>query len=576
MKTKLLVKVMTTAALLSACALPAYSASANFMDIQHSYAKDAIIELTQKGILKGKSEDRFDPQAEISRQDFAIILARALQLDVTSKPSAPTFTDVPSGNYAYSYVEAAVKAGLLQGQGNQKFGFGQQLSRQDMAVLFTRALGVDAYGKGENLFFTDSSEISGYAKDAVGLASELQLIQGNPDGTFNPKGSADRQSVALMSSRFLKTKQELDNAATPPSELPVPQKPEAPIGSVPYIPSPAPSDPKPAPPVDRTAPVLTLISETSLSVTSPIQVRTSEAGTVYVISASQNPSTREQLEALVQDTKKAAKATVSSSNVETSISTNRLLPGEYKAIAIDAAGNVSSSSAAITLVFNTTEALNTPMLTIGESLNMLTLTFDEELDAAYLPSSSSFELLKYMNGQITEAVDIDRIEVSGNVVQLHITNPLAQDDLIIMNYGASLNLEQAIRSLSGKSIEKFKKINEFDITISAIENIALEIKGEQDSIIITSYPSSNNKIDIRNLVRVYYGSEEALPQYDSVENDFNIEFPYYSSQGYIVLGELKITTEDTDLLFITPPYDRPSGFTISRAAALTEEAIASL
>lgn len=243
MKKKSLTKVMTTAALMSALSLPASAAAATLSDINGSFAKDAILELAEKGIINGKGDGKFDPTGNISRQDFAIILAKAMNLDLSTAPATATFSDVPSSHYAFAAVEAAVKAGLIKGTGNGEFGFGQNLSRQDMAVLFVRALGQEAFaaGKGSGLKFSDAHQISDYAKDAVAAAVELRLLNGTPNGMFNPTGSAERQQVALVASKFLKKSDELKNQtpATPSPEgtkNPPPAQPQTPEAPKPQAP----------------------------------------------------------------------------------------------------------------------------------------------------------------------------------------------------------------------------------------------------------------------------------------------------------------------------------------------------
>ncbi|CAM3936692.1 S-layer-like y domain-containing protein [Cohnella lubricantis] len=250
MKPNLAFKVLTTAAMFSSLALPAYAAPASFSDINGSYAKDAIMQLVEQGIVNGVGSDKFNPTGNISRQDFAIILAKSLQLDFSNPPATATFTDVPKTNYAYAYVEAAASAGLVKGLGNGSFGASSNLSRQDMAVLFVRALGVDATGKGSQLQFSDKDSIADYAKDAVAAAVELRLIQGNPDGTFGPKGSADRQAVASVASRFLQAKEQIQNntdANNPPSEEapspPEPSQPSSGTGSGTHTPPSPPTPP---------------------------------------------------------------------------------------------------------------------------------------------------------------------------------------------------------------------------------------------------------------------------------------------------------------------------------------------
>jgi len=207
-KSKKLTAAVAASAVASAVVAPAAFAATNLTDINDSYAKDAILSLVEAGILSGTGNGSFNPTGKIARQDFAIILAKSLNLKVEA-PATATFSDVPKDHYAFGYVEAAAKAGLIAGLGGGKFGTGENLSRQDMAALFVRALkystGYDATGKGAAVAkFSDAASIADYAKDAVGAAVELGLISGNPDGTFNPAGVAERQAVALVASKFIK------------------------------------------------------------------------------------------------------------------------------------------------------------------------------------------------------------------------------------------------------------------------------------------------------------------------------------------------------------------------------------
>lgn len=199
-------------------------AAVDFSDIENSYAKNAINELVEKGIINGYPDGEFRPTSAITRQDFAIILAKALNLNLTNSPSTPTFTDIPTTHYAYPAIEAAVKAGLVNGIGDEKFGVGSGLTRQEMATLFARAIGGETNGLGEQLTFADQHKISAWARDAVGFAVASNLMTGDTLNRFNPQGNAERQQVALVASRFLK---QIDKVIPEPKPEPKPDpKPE--------------------------------------------------------------------------------------------------------------------------------------------------------------------------------------------------------------------------------------------------------------------------------------------------------------------------------------------------------------
>ncbi|WP_426451763.1 Ig-like domain-containing protein [Paenibacillus sp. S-38] len=200
------IKVLTTAALLGTLVSPVQASPLKraFTDIEHSYAKGTIEQLVEAGIVEGVGEGQFNPAGRMSRQDFVIILTRALGLDISNPPSAPTFTDIPEQHYAYPYIEAAVKAGLVSGMGEGRFGGAQPLTRQDMAVIFAASLEDAApAGAAASVTFQDAEAIAEYAKAAVAKAAELGLIEGGDDGRFRPLDEADRQAVAMVAGRFL-------------------------------------------------------------------------------------------------------------------------------------------------------------------------------------------------------------------------------------------------------------------------------------------------------------------------------------------------------------------------------------
>ncbi|KEO83301.1 hypothetical protein EL26_10005 [Tumebacillus flagellatus] len=205
-KSKKLTATVAASAVASALVAPAAFAGTTFSDIDGSFAKDAILKLADAGILNGVGNGNFNPTGTIERQDFAIILAKALKLDTTSAPATATFTDVPKDHYAFAAVEAAVKAGLIKGTGNGQFGAGSNLTREDMAVIFGRALNLAAgkdvvTGGAANLTFSDAADIADYAKDAVGTAFKLGYISGS-NGAFDPKGTATREQVASLTVRW--------------------------------------------------------------------------------------------------------------------------------------------------------------------------------------------------------------------------------------------------------------------------------------------------------------------------------------------------------------------------------------
>lgn len=101
-------------------------------------------------------------------------------------------------------------------------------------------------------------------------------------------------------------------------------------------------------PPDTTAPTVSLVSESQVTLGNDLVVKVNELGTVYLVPSNEAPSTKSALETLVTNGI-AKKETVSSINTDIKISTTGLTSGTYKVYAVDNAGNVSNPTEIVTL-----------------------------------------------------------------------------------------------------------------------------------------------------------------------------------------------------------------------------------
>ncbi|WP_168120542.1 S-layer homology domain-containing protein [Paenibacillus sp. HB172176] len=174
----------------------------NFADLGHAlWAEEGIEALAARGITTGRTAAQFDPSGEVTRAEFAALLTRALGLTATGDASS-RFSDVPAGGWADHAIAAAYEAGIVNGREDGTFGTGDSVTREDMALMLHRALGLS--DSNASSAFVDEEEISGYARDAVASLQDSGLIQGSPDGTFKPKSHASRAEAALILYRMLK------------------------------------------------------------------------------------------------------------------------------------------------------------------------------------------------------------------------------------------------------------------------------------------------------------------------------------------------------------------------------------
>ncbi len=167
------------------------------------WAYESIVALKDEGIISGKGDGSFAPNDNVTREEFVKMLVLSLGLNNTDGET-PVLSDMSGNEWFAPYVYAAFSSGIVNGIG-EGFGVGQNITRQDMAVLCARAIefkAVTLETVRENMAFAD--EISDYAKDAVAKLWGAGLVNGKSETEFAPKATATRAEAAKMLYEVLK------------------------------------------------------------------------------------------------------------------------------------------------------------------------------------------------------------------------------------------------------------------------------------------------------------------------------------------------------------------------------------
>ena len=171
-----------------------------FIDMDSApWAITAVQTLADRGIVKGRGNNMFCPQDNVTREEFLKMVIESLNM-VGVPEQALKFTDIPSDAWYASYVETGVGCGIIKGISETEFGTGQPITRQDMATILHRAIKyceVSLYKVTDNTF-TDEDNIAEYAKEAVVALAGAKFINGMGDGTFMPEKTSTRAEAAVM------------------------------------------------------------------------------------------------------------------------------------------------------------------------------------------------------------------------------------------------------------------------------------------------------------------------------------------------------------------------------------------
>ena len=121
--------------------MPVIREGMTFDDIQSHDNKTAIEALAGRGIINGKTDALFDPDATMTRAEFAAIVTRSLGLsgDSLRVVQDSRFVDVVPENWFFEYVYIAYSYEIVNGTSPTTFVPHGTITRQEAAVMTARA-----------------------------------------------------------------------------------------------------------------------------------------------------------------------------------------------------------------------------------------------------------------------------------------------------------------------------------------------------------------------------------------------------------------------------------------------------
>jgi len=180
--------------------------AATFKDISSvSWAVEAIEDLASRGVINGKGDNTFKPHDTITRAEFVCIVVRAFNLETASVDS---FSDVKPGKWYYKELMSAKAMGIITGDSSNRFYPDKPITREDIAVILARA--GKAVGKPFNAYsnsvlekFYDKNLISPYAIASIASLHGEGVINGKSENMLGPKDNATRAEAAVMMYRVI-------------------------------------------------------------------------------------------------------------------------------------------------------------------------------------------------------------------------------------------------------------------------------------------------------------------------------------------------------------------------------------
>lgn len=169
-----------------------------YSDTRKHWGRNEIESMAAKNVVNGKGYDKFKPNDEVTRAEFAKMLINSLEIELNTYEDR--FEDVSKKSWYSDYIETAYNLGLIKGKTDKNFKPEDKITREEMASMISRLdkenLEVEDIEKTLSKF-KDGKKISSWAKEDIAKVVKLGLMSGKKDG-FDPKANATRAEAATI------------------------------------------------------------------------------------------------------------------------------------------------------------------------------------------------------------------------------------------------------------------------------------------------------------------------------------------------------------------------------------------
>lgn len=185
----------------------AHAAVTSFKDVPKRLDHhDAILNLSERGIIQGYEDGTFRPDATLTRAHASKILALSLKLD-TKNVKNPGFKDLNKNQWYYGYVAALANSGYISGFEDGTFRPNAPMTRAQASKIIDLSYKLPSEAKTNNPF-KDVSNSAWYAGHIRTLV-ENKVTKGKTATTFAPNANVTRAQMAS----FVVRSEELVKAA---------------------------------------------------------------------------------------------------------------------------------------------------------------------------------------------------------------------------------------------------------------------------------------------------------------------------------------------------------------------------
>lgn len=170
-------------------------------DTPSDWAEEGVIEAIDKGILKEEHQKRY--KKNITREDFCEIVYELPT--VQAAINGQTVDDISFSDTENEKVRALCAVGVIFGTGNGKFNPDAYITRQEVATILARVyvLEKDVPAK-DGYVYADDGEVASWTKESVYAMRAAGIMVGVDGGKFSPSTMCTTEQTVLAALRLAK------------------------------------------------------------------------------------------------------------------------------------------------------------------------------------------------------------------------------------------------------------------------------------------------------------------------------------------------------------------------------------
>ncbi len=162
---------------------------------------EGVCYVIRNGLMNGKSETVFAPNANLTRAELVTVLYRMAGSPSVEDLEHP-FADVADDTWYTDAVIWAYNAEVVKGISETAFAPNANITREQIATILYRYAGAEVVEEDSLKGFTDAGKVSAWAVDAMNWAVSVGLINGVAEGELAPQGNATRAQIATILMRY--------------------------------------------------------------------------------------------------------------------------------------------------------------------------------------------------------------------------------------------------------------------------------------------------------------------------------------------------------------------------------------